>query len=129
MRLQRPRSDKPIGRVCLAQGFVDQALKSASVTLGSFLTNATMVQISWSDTSVRPKLGIPVLWMRFLMTQNRSCGLRWSTSSLRSGGGGRNPSENSPIHARGAVAVAAAALEKSARPRLHDRGIVERHRR
>jgi len=34
---------------------------AASVTLGSFLTKATMLQISWSGTSMAPKLGIPVM--------------------------------------------------------------------
>src|SRR6476661_8873123 len=32
--------------------------------------------------------------MPFLTTQNNSCGLRWSTTSLRLGGSGRKPSEN-----------------------------------
>src|SRR5438046_9305897 len=32
--------------------------------------------------------------MPFLTTQNRSCGLRSLTRSLRSGGSGRRPSEN-----------------------------------
>ena len=47
-----------------------QALKSSSDTVG---TNATMVQISWSGTSTAPKLGIPVMLMPFLITQNNSC--------------------------------------------------------
>jgi hypothetical protein len=35
-------------------------LKSASDTVGSLLTNATIVQISWSDTPIEPKLGMSI---------------------------------------------------------------------
>lgn len=78
----RPPQPKPY-RVASAfgsrrrlQGFAVQALKSASDTLGSFLTKATMVQISWSGTSMRPKLGMPVMLMPFLITQNNWDGER-----------------------------------------------------
>src|SRR5262249_2049349 len=40
--------------------------------------------------------------MPFLTTQNSSSGLRWSTSSLGSGGSGRGPSENLAHSAPGA---------------------------
>jgi hypothetical protein len=59
-----------------------QVLKSSSDTVGSFLTNATMLQISWSGTSMAPKLGIPVMLMPFLITQNNSCGEVSLASSL-----------------------------------------------
>ena len=42
-------------------GFAVHALKSASDTLGSFLRKATIVQTSRSGTSIRPKLGMPVM--------------------------------------------------------------------
>src|SRR4029077_8413356 len=71
-----------------------QALKSSSLTVGSFLTKATIVQISWSDTSMAPKLGMPVMLIPFLITQNNCCGARSLAISLRSGGSGFNPSEN-----------------------------------
>jgi hypothetical protein len=71
-----------------------QALKSSSLTLGSFLTKATMVQISWSGTSIAPKLGMPVMLIPFLITQNNCSGARSLAISLRSGGSGCSPSEN-----------------------------------
>src|SRR2546422_10838739 len=76
------------------QGLAVQALKSSYDTLGSFLTKATMVQISRSGTSMAPKLGMPVMLTPFLMTQNSCGGEISSARSLRSGGSGRKPSEN-----------------------------------
>jgi hypothetical protein len=54
-----------------------------------------MVQIVWSDIGglSAPKLGMPVILMPFLMTQNSSWGSRSFTTSLRFGGG-FSPSEN-----------------------------------
>src|SRR5262249_56844513 len=46
-----------LNRAACPQRFADQALKSSSETLGNFLRKATIVQISWSGTSARPKLG------------------------------------------------------------------------
>src|SRR5262252_4931110 len=94
MTIGEDNDRRMVSRARRPQGFADHALKSASDTLGSFLRKATIVQISRSGTSTRPKLGIPVMWMPCLTTQNKSCGLSWSTSSLRSGGSGRKPSEN-----------------------------------
>src|SRR5271166_164517 len=72
-----------------------QVLKSASETLGSCFRKATMAQISWSGTGgvVTPKLGIPVILMPCLTTQNSCCGGRTLTTALRLGAGFR-PSEN-----------------------------------
>src|SRR5215471_13657298 len=55
---------------------------------------AAIDQISWSGTPTAPKLGIAVMLMPFLTTQNKCSGSRSFASSLRSGGSGRNPSEN-----------------------------------
>src|SRR6202011_643478 len=65
-----------------------------SDTFGSFFKKAAIVQISLSGTSILPKLGMPVMLMPFLITQNSSFGRRSLTTSLRSGGSGLSPSEN-----------------------------------
>src|ERR1700676_5140960 len=71
------------------------ALNSWSETLGSFFTNATMVQIVWSATggSSAPKLGMPVILMPFLIIQNTSWGWR-PLITLSRLGAGFSPSEN-----------------------------------
>src|SRR5215213_945607 len=69
-------------------------LKSCSETIGSFFMNATIFQISGSSTPASLKLGMPVMLMPFLTTQNSSRGWRSGTISLRSGGSGRNPSDH-----------------------------------
>ena len=51
-------------------GAVLHVLKSASDTVGSFFRNATIDQSSGSGTSIAPKLGMPVMLMPFLITQN-----------------------------------------------------------
>ena len=105
-----------------------QVLKSLSDTVGSFLTNATMLQISWSGTSMAPKLGIPVMLMPFLITQNNSCGEVSLASSLRSGDPVHAFGEFGPIHAGSAVAINAAVFRKGTRACLHDCRIIERQR-
>src|SRR6516162_11721456 len=62
--------------------------------LGSFLMKAAMCQISSSGTSIDPKLGIPVMVMPFLITQNSSAGELSLAISLRSGGSGCIASAN-----------------------------------
>src|SRR5437016_12926879 len=57
-------------------GFAVHALKSASDTFGSFRINATMDQISLSSVPIAPKLGIAVILMPFLTTQNSWAGWR-----------------------------------------------------
>src|SRR4051812_15697094 len=71
----------------------DHVLKSASETLGSFLRKATTAQMSRSDNPATLKLGMPVILMPFLTTQNNSRGSRLGATSLRSGGSGLSPSE------------------------------------
>ena len=68
-------------------------LKSSSFTSGSFFRNATTDQISVSSMPVAPKLGMPVMLMPFLTTQNSCCGVRSFATSLRWGGSGCRPSE------------------------------------
>ena len=103
---------------------------SASDTLGNFFTNATMVQISWSGTLTIPKLGMPVMLMPFLITQNSCSGVRSLATLLEVGRIGLQAfGEFGPIDARRAVAMHAAALGVGARARLHHGGIIERHRR
>ena len=64
-----------------------QALKSSSDTVGSFLTNATMVQNllgrgpQWHQSSA-----FLFMLMPFLIAQNNCCGEVSLASSLRSGG-------------------------------------------
>jgi hypothetical protein len=48
------------------QGLAVQALKSSSDTLGSFLTKATMVQITRSGTSMLPRSAPVVGWVERL---------------------------------------------------------------
>src|SRR5206468_9409368 len=78
------------------------ALKSASETVGSFLRKATIDQISGSGVPIAPKLGMPVILMPFLTTQNSWRGCAAPTTSLRSGGAGLRPSENFAHSAPGA---------------------------
>src|SRR5262249_31505184 len=73
---------------------VVQALKSASETFGNFLRKATIDQISSSFPPASAKLGMPVMLIPFLITQNNWDGERSPTISFRSGGSGCRPSEN-----------------------------------
>src|SRR6266851_6685244 len=64
--------------------------------------------------------------MPFLITQKSCPGSRCGPTSFKSGGSGRKPSEKfRPGPAGRPVKTAAPARRKSARPRLHDGGIVE----
>ena len=65
------------------------ALKFLSETLDSFFRKATMAQMFLSRTGglSAPKLGIAVILMPFLITQNSSSGRISVTIALRSGGG------------------------------------------
>src|SRR3954469_6490470 len=71
-----------------------QALKSSGETCGSCLRKATIDHSSESATPIAPKLGMPVMRMPFLTTQNSWLGGNASTISERSGGLGFIPSEN-----------------------------------
>src|SRR3984885_6368545 len=71
--------------ISASYGAAVHALKSASDTVGIFLTNATIVQISWSDTPIEPKLGMPVILIPFLTTQNSCGGCLAFAAALRSG--------------------------------------------
>jgi hypothetical protein len=59
-----------------ATGGEVHALKSASETFGNFFKKATMDQISSSFAPAKAKLGMPVMLIPFLITQNNWDGER-----------------------------------------------------
>jgi hypothetical protein len=83
--VDQPGAEAEVASYCCASDAL-HVLKSSSETVGSFFRKATIDQISWSGTPIAPKLGMAVILIPFLMTQNSCRGSRSLTMSLRSGG-------------------------------------------